>query len=559
MRSSRRIPVTLAVVLMLHFFFYPRAAETQLQPLRGFADIHNHQFANLAFGGKVIVGHAYGPIEDTLSSARDEQNHGKDHLGDIVGAFLAARGPAVRFYSNQGYPAFAGWPDVEEVTHQKVHEDWLLRAVQGGLRLMVMFAVDGPPLCTKVATDGRDCSDETATIERQIDAAYAMQSYIDQKAGGPGKGWYRVVLTPTEARQAIRGGKLAVVLGVETAHLFNCHNTGPCDWEEQLRRHWSRGVRHFFPVHQDDNAFAGASYFNPVIQRQRGSVVSDVQSVITPYELTTYPCPQYDRGQCNSRGLTERGLKLIDEMMRLGAIIDIDHMSDKAASQTLDRAEQRRYPGVVASHAGFNEINNGSQDHEGQLTPTDLRRIQKLGGMIGLITGQGDLHEVDTWTRAGRHYVTHACGRTSETFAQAYLYALDRAPGMPIALGTDFGGPLSQPGPRFGPRECLGGLAQGIRSGGMLTYPFVARGSGVRLPRQNSGSRTFDFNYDGLAHVGMLPDFIADLEVLGVTDWELEPLFNSAEGYVHMWERASRARSSSDELIATILSLFDIE
>lgn len=52
------------------------------------------------------------------------------------------------------------------------------------------------------------------------------------------------------------------------------------------------------------------------------------------------------------------------------------------------------------------------------------------------------------------------------------------------------------------------------------------------------GTRTFDINMDGLAHVGMLPDFIADLETLGLTERDLKPLLKSAEGYIRMWERA---------------------
>jgi len=133
---------------------------------------------------------------------------------------------------------------------------------------MVMLAVDSPALCRSVRNDGRDCSAEMATIDRQIDAAYAMQDFVDSQCGGRGLGWYRIVKTPTQARHAIRNGRLAVVLGIETSHLFYCNSTGTCDWRSGLKRYLDRGVRHFFPIHQDDNAFGGASYFQPWIQRQ---------------------------------------------------------------------------------------------------------------------------------------------------------------------------------------------------------------------------------------------------------------------------------------------------
>ena len=41
-----------------------------------------------------------------------------------------------------------------------------------------------------------------------------------------GKGWYRIVYSPQEARTVIAAGKLAVVLGIEVDYLFNCHQEG---------------------------------------------------------------------------------------------------------------------------------------------------------------------------------------------------------------------------------------------------------------------------------------------------------------------------------------------
>lgn len=508
------------------------------QELRGFADIHNHQFSNLAFGGRIVVGRAFGPMDIALSPSRDRAAHGPRHVRDIVGGLLALRGVGAMLYDNEGSPRFSGWPHFLEVTHQKVHEEWLLRAVHGGMRLMVMLAVDSPALCWQVNTDGRNCDDEMAAVDRQLDDAYAMQAYVDESAGGPGRGWYRIVTTPMEARQVIRAGKLAVVLGIETAHLFGCRPNTSCAWRSQLDKYWGRGVRHFFTVHQGDSAFGGASYFKPELQKRRNVIDNPVNALSARYELTTRPCPQYERGSCNALGLTLTGRLLIAELMRRGAIIDVDHLSDLAFAEVLAAAETRGYP-VVASHAGFNEINNGGQDHEGQLTQAELLRIRGVGGMVGLISGQGTLSEVDVWRRAGRHEVAHICGGTSETFAQAFYYTIDRAPGLAVAVGTDFNAPLRQPGPRFGAYHCPGGKDTSRQKWeGRLSYPFLARGSLRQLSSSVSGQRHFDFNEAGLAHVGLLPDFFADLEALGMAPEDLEPLFRSAEAYVKLWERA---------------------
>ena len=55
-----------------------------------------------------------------------------------------------------------------------------------------------------------------------------------------------------------------------------------------------------------------------------------------------------------------------------------------------------------------------------------------------------------------------------------------------------------------------------------------------------TGDRKFDFNQDGLAHVGLLPDFIKDLTNVGLTEADLDPLLNSAEAYIRMWEKIQR-------------------
>ena len=43
---------------------------------------------------------------------------------------------------------------------------------------------------------------------------------------------------------------------------------------------------------------------------------------------------------------------------------------------------------------------------------------------------------------------------------------------------------------------------------------------------------------DGLAHVGLLPDLVADLRQDGLSDRDLDPLFESAAAYVDLWARA---------------------
>lgn len=48
---------------------------------------------------------------------------------------------------------------------------------------------------------------------------------------------------------------------------------------------------------------------------------------------------------------------------------------------------------------------------------------------------------------------------------------------------------------------------------------------------------TYDFNYTGLAHYGMLPDLFQDTVNVGVPPEYMGPLFGSSEDYIVMWEK----------------------
>lgn len=136
-------------------------ASAQDPAMRGFADIHNHEFANMAFGGYVVAGKPFGPINVALSEAECRAGHSNLHAFDILGGFLAGYSGPI-WYNNDGYPKFSGWPAFFEVSHQKVHEAFLRRAVDGGLRLMVMMAVESPILCEAVKNGGERPTDGTA-------------------------------------------------------------------------------------------------------------------------------------------------------------------------------------------------------------------------------------------------------------------------------------------------------------------------------------------------------------------------------------------------------------
>ena len=59
------------------------------------------------------------------------------------------------------------------------------------------------------------------------------------------------------------------------------------------------------------------------------------------------------------------------------------------------------------------------------------------------------------------------------------------------------------------------------------------------IPCSTSG-KTWNYNLDGMAHYGMLPDFFQDLKNVGITNKDMSVLFSSAEDFAKMWERCLR-------------------
>ena len=548
----------------------------QARSIWGWADMHAHPFAYEGFGGggSIFFGKAYGPRDTELPHC--ESTHGLGGVDDLVGMIMhrVYVGNFQWGHLTSGSPEFAGWPRWDDVTHQSMHEDWLRRAVDGGMRLMVAHAVNNEWMCATakgvnmtavnlaagaaLITGGptaaagavlgilgtqigatqvgfmtgnvrAECKD-MPSVDRQIHEAYAMQSSIDARSGGPGQGWFRIVKNPEEAMDVMRQGKLAVILGIEVDNLFGCYVNGTCTEDtvrRELDRYFAMGVRHVFPIHFYDNGFGGSANSNFLITTRWKNPMEKRDCQALGYS--------YDEGKCNGKGLTDLGKFLVRELAFRGMIIDTDHLSALSFSDAMNILEPLNYP-VVSGHTGFTEIAQGDKNNEGNRTPAELQRIRNVRGMAAVIPHQGDLSEVITETAS----FPHDCGNSSETVAQAYLYGVHHMLGQPVGIGTDFNGFAGEPGPRFGPQACSGGTAPGYQAKPRLSYPFtITTSSGsVTMDRGVVGQRVYDFNNDGLAHIGLVPDMIADWQAMGMRSTDLDPLFDSSAGYVRLWDRA---------------------
>ncbi|MCW5836506.1 MAG: membrane dipeptidase, partial [Labilithrix sp.] len=524
-------------------------------PMRGFADLHVHMFANLAFGGGVLAGAAYDPAGgaakalapdfgtdlDLLLPAGTQQRVGAcpplvprcgsqvmhgDHI-PVIDDFLGVNGDGAKSYF--GAPIFSGWPTWRSKTHQQVYYKWVERAWRGGMRAMVMLAVANEFACAvSKRLRGTVCTDSMASVDKQLDAAKAFEAWLNTQPGG---GWFKIVKTPDEAEQTIRAGKLAVILGIESDILFDCKpNAAKCTQtyvQSKVDEYYGKGVRYIFPIHDFDTAIGGPALFNDLLG------VANVKISGAPF--VSAPCPGIsDLGtlNCNTKGLSPvAGTVLINKLMDLGMMIDIDHMSAKMIDDVFAIADARGgYPFFVG-HGLFNEVYTPEvkNRHERMRTTAQLARLKGYGSLVSVMT-EDELHEKQT-----------RCKHSSVSFIQNYDYAVKKM-GV-VAFGSDFNGMAGHVGPRFGDDACGGVASQKAAQlqTQRLRYPFTLEGFGT-FDKQVTGQRTFDFNVDVFAHIGLYPDLLGDLTVQRTS---IEPLMRSAAELVATWRRALAKRAGA--------------
>lgn len=464
----------------------------------GLADAHMHVTANLRAGGRVVSGETFDRFGVSEALGHDADVHGARGALDVTGNLLRD-GVPLGFHDTDGWPAFTGWPTHDTNTHQQVYFRWLQRAWMGGLRLLVAQAVEDEALCRIEPLRSHSC-DETETIGLEVRQLRELEAYVDAQSGGRGRGWLRLVEDPAQARRVIAGGRLAVLIGVESSNPFGCSevlDVPQCDRADIDRgiAHLRRlGVRTIFPAHWVDNALAGAALEGGA----KGVFISALQVTQTGTPFRTGPCPLAGQGEgeqgCNTRGLTDLGAYAIRRLMDAHMLIEMDHLSEPARERVLAIAEERGYP-LVSSHTGTG----------GVWTDGELRRLYALGGIA---TATLD----DAPALAAK---------------VARLHGLAGARGG-VALATDTGGFATLPGP---PADA---------ATHPLRYPFASAIPGVTLTRQRTGTRAFDLNRDGVAHYGLVPDLLADMARRPQGAAALRTLFGSAEAYLRTWERATR-------------------
>lgn len=557
------------------------------KPVIGFADVHQHISATTFLGG-AHYGKPFNRFGVTEALKNCEAVHGPDGHLDLLGNLYATQPLAT--HDTVGWPTFNDWPKPHSLTHESTYYKWIERAWKAGLRIMLNNLVENETLChLEVVAHGQltqNCNEMDSAVS-QVQFLHDLQDYIDAQEGGPGKGWFRLVDNPHDARKVINDGKLAVVIGIEISHLFNCSvkqvvgepldsgNTleipgcTTADIDTQFDRLYKLGVREMFPVHEFDNALGGNGIFDGLVLNVGNFVdtgkfwgtyncpssdptgefkdyiyapgaimtTSDPTGATAPANPLvdallagkTIPLPIYPTTrQCNARGLTDLGKYAFKKMMDNKIIMEVDHLELSMKEDLIKLAEQQTpvYP-LISAHGGHGGISNDQ-----------AARIFKLGGVIYPGGGGGT-------------------GPQWYNFMESLLPLKDPNHLFAVGLGSDVNGLAAQPLPsELGP--------DGVK------YPFTLfRGEGwsskfSRIPpitfnREVTGQHVYDLQDEGRSHYGLTADWVEEIRLgarYEAKKWNddpankdkpkrdpekesekaLETLYNSAEAYLRLWE-----------------------
>jgi hypothetical protein len=618
-------------------------------PLRGWADLHTHPMSHLAFGGKIFHG---GPDAGSLlpalsipkgrgfagtqlepwgcevipgrratsinqALADDSSTHGdpvQSQCGDVLRKVVVT---AVEMGNKanmpqpgrrSGAPVFDAWPVWNDVTHQKMWVEWIHRAYQGGLRVMVALShnnrVLGELAKGKCDVPGKPCwlpTDDQASSDVQI---MEIKEFVKRNSS-----FMELARNSAELYSIVSRNKLAVVLGIEIDNIGNfCPQPLPpaphlCrkpvvsadEITAELMRLWSQDVRYIFPVHVTDNAFAGTAPYNDLFNaanfaeigqfwqvecagtspypddeigfRTANVTAIDELSAAIPHPFNTVipkgvPVPRSPQncapgaGHRNVKGLNMTrfakpplgkpnvgiGEFAINEMMRLGFIIDIDHMSHRTAEDVLSMAERVEgggYP-LMSGHSAVRQRGTEFQA-ESLRTPAQLDRIGCLGGMFGLGTDHAE----------PRKWAAHYQNALSLIRSRPPRCAHKEIGLGAVALGTDVNSlvkspkPLSDVGDPQDPDRQLNIYASVVNNA--ARFPESLSSMNV-----NNVNKSWDYRTHGVAHYGMFADFLKAVWTFPVNPQRgmqmsgkalvEDHLERNADNFWHMWVKVEQQK-----------------
>jgi microsomal dipeptidase-like Zn-dependent dipeptidase len=286
-------------------------------------------------------------------------------------------------------------------------------------------------------------------------------------------------------------------------------------------------------------------------------------------------------GHMNQRGLCPAGMGYVKALVKKGMLIDLAHMSEQSVTDTYGAAESKAncasssqsgihpepcsdYP-LTTSHIHFRAQSLRAKNttvpeftsSEYEISNRQLEALKRVGGVVGAFVTEDPLEPPRDQPPMP---FSNDCAGSSKGFGYSFLYALSKMGGSRVGIATDYTF-IPFVAPRFGAKACwpyqradnpekerkmnstmyLPEAQQNAvryKDSNQPPAPGVRFGNNDGLSRYTMMQHRFDYNTEGLANYGLLPDFLQDLKNIGMPKTAFEALFSSSEDYLKMWDRA---------------------
>lgn len=211
----------------------------------------------------------------------------------------------------------------------------------------------------------------------KFDAIHRMTEYMY-----PGR--IGLAQTAAEARQLFAEGKLVAMIGIENGFVLG----EDLSLLEDYRR---RGARYLTLVHNGHNAIGDSAQ----------------------------PRSQFgDAGPEEHGGLSEFGYRVVEELNRLGILVDVSHVSRQTM---LDATRHSKAP-VIASHSSVKSVT----EHARNMDDEQLQVVRQNGGVVQIV--------------AFNPYLNEAGGADVSMLADHIDYAVNLIGIDHVGISSDFGG-----------------------------------------------------------------------------------------------------------------------
>ena len=177
-------------------------------------------------------------------------------------------------------------------------------------------------------------------VRRTLDLRDAMQSMLDAHPDE-----MELATTAADIRRIVKAQKIAVFLTIEGGHTID-------DDLRVLRMYYQLGMRSMTLTHSRNNNWADSATDKPV-----------------------------------HNGLTDFGKEVVQEMNRLGMLVDVSHVSDKTFFDTLAVTTKP----VIVSHSSMRALSDVPRNVSDEM----LWALAKNGGVVGINFGEGFVNPND--------------------------------------------------------------------------------------------------------------------------------------------------------------------